>query len=245
MFPCNKWLSSKKDDKQVLRELVCENDSRERSRRGSLTPGGKVQYEIEVTTSDKQNAGTTQNGWIILEIFIKNLFKWIFSRGQTDVFTFESRPLGELRRIILGHQERRDYPPKSYEGREAQWHVAQVIVTDPSTGTKYKFPVQQWIDLNNDGDPFECTGKKEDTVAQQRHRQTIKYKILVHTGDVSGAGTDANVSIILYGTLGDTGTRPLKQKGRNLFERGQLDEFMIESLELGKKYLFFIYIYLQ
>jgi hypothetical protein len=37
----------------------------------------------------------------------------------------------------------------------------------------------------------------------------------------------------------------LKQKGRNLFERGQLDEFMIESLELGKKYLFFIYIYLQ
>jgi hypothetical protein len=75
MFPCNKWLSSKKDDKQVLRELVCENDSRERSRRGSLTPGGKVQYEIEVTTSDKQNAGTTQNGWIILEIFIKNLFK--------------------------------------------------------------------------------------------------------------------------------------------------------------------------
>ena len=44
---------------------------------------------------------------------------------------------------------------------------------------------------------------------------------MVYTGDVSGAGTDANVSIILYGTLGDTGNRPLKQKGRNLFERGQ------------------------
>lgn len=48
------------------------------------------------------------------------------------------------------------------------------------------------------------------------------------------AGTDANVSIILYGTLGDTGMRPLKQKGRNLFERGQVDEFVIECLDLGK-----------
>lgn len=67
MFPCNKWLSSKHDDKQVVRELVCENESGDGSRRGSLTPGGKVPYEIEVTTSDKKNAGTTQNAWIILE----------------------------------------------------------------------------------------------------------------------------------------------------------------------------------
>lgn len=67
MFPCDKWLSSKKDDRQVVRELVCENDSSNVSRRGSLTPGGNVPYEIEVTTSDKQNAGTTQNAWIIIE----------------------------------------------------------------------------------------------------------------------------------------------------------------------------------
>ncbi len=67
IFPCNKWLSSKKEDRQVVRELVCNNDSPNGSRRGSLTPGGKVPYEIEVTTSDKQSAGTTQNGWIIIE----------------------------------------------------------------------------------------------------------------------------------------------------------------------------------
>ncbi len=67
MFPCNKWLSSKHDDKQIVRELVCEDDSASGSRRGSLTPSGKVLYEIEVTTSDKKNAGTTQNAWIIIE----------------------------------------------------------------------------------------------------------------------------------------------------------------------------------
>ena len=99
---------------------------------------------------------------------------------------------------------------------------------------RYEFPVRRWLDLNGDGEVFECRERKEDAVLQQRHRQSIKYKIIVHTGDVSGAGTDANVSIILYGTLGDTGKRDLKQKGRNLFERNQVDEFVIESLDLGK-----------
>jgi hypothetical protein len=58
-----------------------------------------------------------------------------YSRGQTDTFTFECRPLNELRRIILGHEERRDHPLRSYDGREAQWHVALVSITDPTTGT--------------------------------------------------------------------------------------------------------------
>ncbi|CAF4587849.1 unnamed protein product [Rotaria sp. Silwood1] len=242
-FPCNKWLSSKEDDRQTVRELVCSNDSPNSSRRGSLTPGGKVPYEIEVVTSDKQNAGTTQHGWIVIEgnkkrsekFYMKNTpRRKILRGGQTDTFTFECRPLGELRRIILGHEERPEYPLKTYEGREAKWHVAHITITDPSTNTKYEFPIKRWIDINNDGDVFECADKKEDMIAQQRHRQLLKYKIIVYTGAVSGAGTDANVSIILYGTLGDTGTRPLKQKGRNLFERGRVDEFIIESLDLGK-----------
>ncbi len=134
----------------------------------------------------------------------------------------------------MGHEERRDYPLESRDGREAQWHVALITITDPSTGTKYNFPINQWIDINNNGDIFKCDTKEEDAVSQQRHRRLINYKIIVHTGNEPGAGTDANVSIILYGTLGDTGTRPLKQKGRNLFEKNQIDEFTIECLELGK-----------
>jgi lipoxygenase homology domain-containing protein 1 len=100
--------------------------------------------------------------------------------------------------------------------------------------SRYEFPVRKWIDLNNTGDRFECSEKK-DSVQQQRHRQTITYKIIVHTGKQSGSGTDANVSMILYGTFGDTGNRPLKNKVRNLFERGSVDEFNIECLELGRR----------
>jgi hypothetical protein len=49
--------------------------------------------------------------------------------------------------------------------------------------------------------------------------------------------------MILYGTLGDTGPRPLKKKGRNLFEKGQTDDFTIECLELGKKYFYYYFIF--
>lgn len=54
------------------------------------------------------------------------------------------------------------------------------------------------------------------------------------TGDVKGAGTNANVSITLYGETGDTGKRELKQKFRDLFERKQTDKFEIEALDLGE-----------
>ncbi len=40
------------------------------------------------------------------------------------------------------------------------------------------------------------------------------------TGNVRNAGTDANVSIVLFGSLGDTGEWKLDSK-KNNFETGQ------------------------
>ncbi len=50
----------------------------------------------------------------------------------------------------------------------------------------------------------------------------------VVTGDVWGAGTDANVFINLYGEYGDTGERQLKDSDNiNKFERNQVIDFFI------------------
>lgn len=48
------------------------------------------------------------------------------------------------------------------------------------------------------------------------------YKVSVITGDVYGAGTDANVFLTIYGDLGDTGERKLSKSetNSNKFERG-------------------------
>jgi hypothetical protein len=126
----------------MIKELRYENDSTSGSRRGSLTPSGKVLYEIEVTILNKTNAGMTQNGWIIINENVK------FSSGQTNTFAFQSRTLGELCQIILGHEERRDYPLESHLDREAQWNVILIPITDSSTGTIYDFLIGQWIDIN-------------------------------------------------------------------------------------------------
>ena len=58
------------------------------------------------------------------------------------------------------------------------------------------------------------------------------YKISTVTGDRRGAGTDANVYIILYGEKGDSGKRKLEAPG-NSFERAKSDSFGIECVELG------------
>jgi hypothetical protein len=53
-------------------------------------------------------------------------------------------------------------------------------------------------------------------------------QITVQTSDVSGAGTDANVWIVMHGEDGTTTDKlTLDKKGRNCFERNQKDEFTV------------------
>ncbi len=56
------------------------------------------------------------------------------------------------------------------------------------------------------------------------------------TGRKRGSGTDANVFINVYGTLGDTGIRQLRNSTShvNKFESGQCDEFSIAAVDLGQ-----------
>ena len=51
-----------------------------------------------------------------------------------------------------------------------------------------------------------------------------KYQVEVFTGDVRGAGTDANVFINLFGEYGDSGEKQLFKSETNLdkFERSQV-----------------------
>ena len=62
-----------------------------------------------------------------------------------------------------------------------------------------------------------------------------EYKITVKTGDIRGAGTDANVFVQLYGDKGNTDVLPLKDSGNtNKFERDNTDEFTFKVSDIGK-----------
>ena len=54
------------------------------------------------------------------------------------------------------------------------------------------------------------------------------------TGDKSGASTDANVFITLFGPYNkQTPKLPLKSPGRDLFERGKTDTFTVHTNYVG------------
>ena len=65
------------------------------------------------------------------------------------------------------------------------------------------------------------------------------------TGDVKGAGTNANVHITVTGSNGNTGRRPLTKAFRDLFERNQTDKFQIEALDLGTFALLFLFYFMS
>jgi len=59
------------------------------------------------------------------------------------------------------------------------------------------------------------------------------YVVHTFTGDVRGAGTDANVYVTLFGDRGDSGRKVLDNNENN-FERSQKDTFNVVCPHLGK-----------
>ena len=57
----------------------------------------------------------------------------------------------------------------------------------------------------------------------------VSYKITVKTGDKKGAGTDANVYIILHGKGTQTNKYTLDTFFKNDFERGNIDNYSVDS----------------
>ncbi|XP_066499349.1 lipoxygenase homology domain-containing protein 1 [Hoplias malabaricus] len=232
-FPCDRWLAKNEDDGQIMRELACANND-------LLDLSDKTKYEIDITTANTEDAETKENVWIVLEgkrarskefMMENSSKKKRFLRGATDSFEFSSKILGDIVGISLGHITK-DKKVKS----EAHWHVQEVVVTEKELQNKYVFHCNAHIPLTAKKDEFmtfECTKSIESFASKVRSLVPVKYEVIIITGDVKGAGTDANVFITMYGVNGDSGKRALKQKFRNLFERGRTDRFVLEMLDLG------------
>lgn len=62
------------------------------------------------------------------------------------------------------------------------------------------------------------------------------YKVSIYTGTKGCANTDANIFITMFSTTPglNSGRIALKRENKNLFDRKQLDEFYVESIDLGR-----------
>ncbi|XP_043937953.1 lipoxygenase homology domain-containing protein 1 isoform X2 [Protopterus annectens] len=236
-FPCDRWLAKNEDDGQIIRDLACANND-------ILDLSERTKYEITTITSDRDDADTKENVSIVLEgkkgrskeFTLENSSKKRrFLRGATDKFEFSSKNIGDIAAVCVGHcpKDSRKFTPKN----DQYWHVQEIIVTEKELSNKYVFHCNTKIPLSNKRDDFkifDCAKTIESFASKSRNLVPVKYEVIVVTGDEKGAGTDANVFITIYGSNGDSGKRALKQKFRNLFERGQTDRFMLEMLDLGE-----------
>jgi hypothetical protein len=73
--------------------------------------------------------------------------------------------------------------------------------------------------------------------AGQTGRPQQAYKVVVHTSDMPGAGTDASVFVVLHGEHGDSLPCPLTAapgKSSEIFERGSKDQFELRLPGVGR-----------
>ena len=99
--------SKKKDDKQIVRELLPTDESG-----NPVGDINEVEYKIEVVTGDERGCGTNANVFITLTgengdsgerplSSSENFNK--FERNQTDRFTLKAAELGELTSLRIRH----------------------------------------------------------------------------------------------------------------------------------------------
>ena len=134
----------------------------------------------------------------------------------------EAVDLGDLVKLRVRHDG---------SGFGSGWFLDNIVVADEKGGKEWVFNCGKWLDKGEDDGAI--VRELIPTSGAAKNTQIVKYKVLVHTGDKRGAGTDANVFIILHGEKGDSGKRALESAGNN-FERGRVDTFGLEAFDFGE-----------
>uniref|UniRef100_A0A3Q1FQV9 Lipoxygenase homology PLAT domains 1a n=1 Tax=Acanthochromis polyacanthus TaxID=80966 RepID=A0A3Q1FQV9_9TELE len=249
-FPCGRWLDKGEDDGAIVRDLFPNPLQTE-----FYTP---VPYEIKTFTSDVFGAGTDADVFIVLYgrdavctqqkslCVNKRERRMYFERGAEDMFIVELEDVGDvMEKIRIGHDNR---------GVNPGWHLDRVeirrLLRKGKGSETIIFPCECWLAKSEDDGETVRELVPSDIITEKLSRDgSLKvtevevedalehtYKVSVMTGDVYGAGTDANVFLTIYGDLGDTGERKLSKSetNSNKFERGAVDKFTMEAVDLGQ-----------
>uniref|UniRef100_A0A3B4AYF1 PLAT domain-containing protein n=1 Tax=Periophthalmus magnuspinnatus TaxID=409849 RepID=A0A3B4AYF1_9GOBI len=224
-FPCSKWLDEKEGDGLIERELYEMVSLRQRRQK-------KHPWSLWIWTSDLPSAGTDADISFQIygdkgksdEIRLDNKTD-NFEQGQTDRFMVELPDLGKLTKLRIWHEKRNPF---------AGWHLSKATIMKTLTKEKYTFPCERWLDTNEDDN--EVVRELPATGDLINEIMNLSYRVTVCTGTVGGSGTDASVFLNIIGDKGDTGDRELINCKNNVnkFEKGNLDEFIIEAVSVGR-----------
>ncbi|MED6262282.1 Lipoxygenase y domain-containing protein 1, partial [Ataeniobius toweri] len=225
-FPCGMWLDEDEGDGLIERELYEMVSLRQKKHK-------KYPWSLWIWTSDIKGAGTDAQVFLQIygekgksdEIKLENNSD-NFEQGQIDKFMIEMPDIGRLLKLRIWHEKRNPF---------AGWHLAKVTLFKMLTMDKYSFECGRWLDINEDDNEIVRELPAKGTLTDEP-LPLIKYLVTICTGNVSGSGTDARVFLNIIGDMGDTGERLMFMSKNNVnkFEKGNHDEFLIESVFLGQ-----------
>ncbi|KAK1332024.1 hypothetical protein QTO34_007703 [Cnephaeus nilssonii] len=149
-IPVQRWLARDQEDGEICREFPVLN-------RGQPTLPVTV-YEVHVATGELWNSGTVANVYISIygkkgDTGSRQLFRSkssiSFLREQTDTFSLEAVHLGDLYKIVIGHDGL---------GPGNGWFLDDVVIKDPTTNHEYAFfchrgPVHEFVHLEGNYEP--------------------------------------------------------------------------------------------
>jgi hypothetical protein len=107
--------------------------------------------------------------------------------------------------------------------------LEEVKVTNSVNKKEWRYPCNRWFDTSEDDRQIE----RDLFTNGPTGRPPANYRVTVVTGNVRGAGTDANVYLTVVGDKGKVDKVHL-DNSKNNFERGRVDVFAISSLDLGE-----------
>lgn len=140
-FPCLKWLAVDKDDGKI--ERILKEDTNRREERSE-----KIVWNLTVYTSEKKNAGTDANVYLVLygdkgktdDVVLRENSE-NFEKGKKDKFRIETNDIGVPFKMRIGHDN---------SGRAPGWHLDRVELENLETKEKYYFNCNRWLDKKED-----------------------------------------------------------------------------------------------
>uniref|UniRef100_A0A7S3VHN2 PLAT domain-containing protein n=1 Tax=Dunaliella tertiolecta TaxID=3047 RepID=A0A7S3VHN2_DUNTE len=223
VFPYNNWL-----DKEHGLSVDLTPDRTGDGKGDGYFGQNLTEHTITVYTSDVRGAGTDADvfielygdkgviGQTRLDTAANN-----FERNQKDVFKIKGSSLGDVQKVVIKHNN---------AGMSPDWHLRQVEVFSEDTQKTFVFPCNDWLKKEGADD---SKLSRELVAGSPDQKGPTNYCITVHTSDLKGAGTDADVHVVVYGELGDTGERLLDNSKQNNFERGKVDTFFVTAPNMG------------
>ncbi|KAJ7338826.1 hypothetical protein JRQ81_012728, partial [Phrynocephalus forsythii] len=228
VFPCDRWLDEYQDDGKTERQLIA------RKNRNASIAYTRGQWRVLVKTAeDSPDPQGCKRTLVIygskgksdeLLLSPQNPAHVCFLPGATDEFLIESEGVGDVYKARVSCDDLPDF-----EG----WHLKSFEMEELHTNQELNFDSSCWFSLSREHRELvkEFPAVKEN----QKPLPVHKYVVSVHTGDLWGAETFANLYITIYGERGDTGARQLRHSSIAgvKFQRNKVDSFLVEAVSLS------------